>query len=200
MKKNTKKFRTQRHQFLFKIPDLRRPGKTKVIRSWAKVINATKPVTLRLTAEDVQRSMKMDGAGNTQTCSMAICAMRQSEAFLPHVPEGYIDWQYSMAYVVTKLNAQGLPCECVAYRHQDDVAKINDSPAGQKKLLAELVVNGDREIRLYPPQKKRDQSGRKDPPPAKKTGKRGPGKTLHLKGANLRYATAQLGGVALQGN
>lgn len=195
MKKTKKKFRTHRHMFMFKIPDVRRPGKTKVIRSWAKVINATKPVSLRLVADDVQRSMKMGGVGNTQTCSMALCAMRQPEAFLPHVPEGYIDWQYSMAYVVTKLDSNGLPCECVAYRHQDDVAKVNDSEMGQKKLLADLVINGDREIHLIAPQKRSSQAGRKDAPPKQGRVKRGPSKTLHLRGANLRFASAQLGGV-----
>jgi hypothetical protein len=137
MRKSKKKFRSHRHLFLFKIPDLLRPGKTKVIKSWAKVINATSPVELKLKAEDVQRSMQMDGIGNTQTCSMAICANRQADSF-KHPVEGYIDWQYSRAYVVTKLNKDGLPCECVCYGHWDDVARVNDSKGGQKQLLADL--------------------------------------------------------------
>jgi hypothetical protein len=195
MRKSKKKFRSHRHLFLFKIPDLLRPGKTKVIKSWAKVINATSPVELKLKAEDVQRSMQMDGIGNTQTCSMAICANRQADSF-KHPVEGYIDWQYSRAYVVTKLNKDGLPCECVCYGHWDDVARVNDSKGGQKQLLADLVVNGDREIHLLPPQARPPQTKHKKPVTKDKSTKRGPAKTLRLRGANLRFAVAQLGGVS----
>lgn len=193
-KKKTQKFRSYRHLFLFKIPSFANPGKFTVIKSWAKVINATRPVTLRLTADDVQQSMRLGGIGNTQTCSMAVCAQRNADAF-NHPVEGYIDWQYSRAYVVTKVNREGMPSECVVYNHSDDIAKVNDTKGGQKQLLADLTVNGDREIRLSLPQIRPSQKG--ETHPWKKEGeiKRGPSKTLHLRGANLRFAVAQLGGV-----
>lgn len=189
----SKKYRNHRHLFLFKVPDPLRQGKVKVIKSWARVIAAARPVALLLTAEDVKRSIDMDGVGNTQTCSMAICSLRQAHAF-PHAVEGYIDWQYSRAYVVTKLNKDGLPCECVVYRHEDDIAKINDSKGGQKKLLADLAEHGDRRILLGPMQR-RFTSPDRTKVPDKKPIKRGPSKVLHLRGANLRYAVASLGGI-----
>jgi hypothetical protein len=94
---------------------------------------ATKKVKLTLTAEHVRRSMKLHGVGNTQTCSMAVCAKEQAEQF-PHPVHGYIDWQYSRAYVVTKVSkAHGMPTACVVYTHTDDIAKLNDSKNGTGK-------------------------------------------------------------------
>lgn len=190
------KYLCHKHQFLFKIPDPMRPGKMKLVHSWAKVIAAKKPVMLKLKAEDVERSIEVHGIGSTQTCAMAICALRQAEAF-KHPVDGYIDWQYSRAYVVSKLGKNGLPSECVCYEHDDDIAKINDSKDGQQKLLNQLIIHGDRDVLLRPLPIRPSQKG-----PAKhqgkKDGSRTPSKTLHLRGANLRYAIAQLGGALIQ--
>lgn len=178
-----------RHTFRFKIQT---PGeKPKVLAVKAKVIRATKPVELILTAADVRRSMRLKGVGNTQTCSMAVCAKRQADAF-PHAVEGYIDWQYRTAFVVSKVSKQtGWPIACYAYDHQDQIAKLNDTRGGQKKLLAELEAKGDRVIRLYPI-KKRERA------PGKKTGRLDGSRRSRpaAVGAKLRFAVAQLGGVA----
>jgi hypothetical protein len=156
MKKATR--RPSRHTFRFKIEvDGEKP---RIHSVKAKVTRARKPVTLILTEADVERSMALKGVGNTQTCSMAVCAKRQADAF-PHPVEGYIDWQYSSAYVVTKVSKEnGMPSACVAYRHNDEIAQLNDSRDGQKKLLAKLRENGPRKIRLLPIVYKPREKGR----------------------------------------
>lgn len=177
-----------RHSFGFKVRT--NDGETRIIKAKAKMIKARKPVTLVLTAEDVESSIKQGGVGNTQTCSMAICAKRLAHAF-PHPVDGYIDWTYSRAYVVTKVR-NGLPIECVAYTHYDDIAKINDSKNGQKKLLADLKANGPRTVRLFPaPATARRETGR---PRGKDDGSRT--KIASSYGAKRRFAQALLGGVA----
>lgn len=187
MRKPTRK--PSRHTFRFKIEV---PGEKPRIHSIkAKVTRAKKPVTLELAAEDVERSMKLGGVGNTQTCSMAVCAKRQADAF-PHPVEGYIDWQYSSAYVVTKLSKEtGMPSECVAYRHNDEIAYLNDSKDGQKKLLAKLRASGPRKIHLLPIKYRVREKGR---PAGVNDGSRQP--KAHPVGAKARFAFAQLGGVA----
>jgi hypothetical protein len=188
-KTKKKKFMNERHPFHFQVIG----GKT--ITIWANVVPATDKVTLRLTAADVRQSIGLNGVANTQTCSMAVCAKRQAGAF-KHVVQGYIDWTYTRAYVVTKLDKNGMPRECVVYCHRDDVAKLNDTLGGQRRLLADLEKNGDRDICLLPITE--TSSG-----PSGKSGKRtGEGRTpstrvpaLRKKGAALRFAFASLGGI-----
>lgn len=182
------KFLKARHTFRFRVGE---GADAKIISVRVRVRRSTAPVSLTLTAADVRQSMKLHGVGNTQTCSMAVCAKRQAHAF-PHEVEGYIDWQYRTAYVVTKVSkATGLPSECVGYEHQDNIAKINDTAGGQKKILSDLEKNGDRVIRLYPMRRQKwyrpNSTGKKDGSRATKPVPRG---------AALRFAVAQLGGVA----
>lgn len=184
-----KSFRSHRHAFRFKLPD------GQVLTAWAKARNAKKPVTLTLSAEDVSRSIELKGIGNTQTCSMAVCAKRQENAF-PHSVDGYIDWNYRTAFVVSRLDSNtGMPSECFVYEHNDSIAKLNDTKGGQEKLLADLRKNGNRQIRLLPPRAKRSRDGETVKGSGKKD--RGLRKKPALKGANLRFAVASLGG-ALQ--
>lgn len=179
-----------RHAFRFKVQT--NDGETQVMTAWAKVIPSTKKVKLVLTADHVRRSMKLSGVGNTQTCSMAVCAKEQADQF-SHPVHGYIDWQYSRAYVVTRVSkAHGMPIACVAYSHQDDIAKLNDSKGGQAKLLKELETNGDRVVHLRPIQQRLTDNIRLKG--KRKTGERTSRPAAH--GARLRFAVAQLGGVA----
>lgn len=178
-----------RHIFRFKI-EANEGEKAKVLIAKATVTRARKAVDLILKAEDVRRSIKLKGVGNTQTCSMAVCAKRQSDAF-PHPVEGYIDWQYARAFVVSKVSKQtGLPVACVVYRHGDDIAKLNDSKGGQEKLLAQLEAEGDRVIRLRPIVVRAAR-------PNRTTGKRTGSHSSRpaAVGAKLRFAMAHLGGV-----
>lgn len=178
-----------RHTFVFKI-HAGEGEKTKILKAKAKVRRALKAVDLFLTAADVRRSIKLKGVGNTQTCSMAVCAKRQADAF-PHPVEGYIDWQYRTAFVVSKVSkTTGLPVECFAYEHHDKIAKLNDSKGGQVKLLAQLEAEGDRVIRLLPIRKR---PGRPNKPQGRQDGSRSTRPSGV--GAKLRFAVAQLGGV-----
>lgn len=181
------KRKSPRHAFRFLIEH--DDGSTQTLTAWAKVKRAKRSVALTLTAEDVRRSIKQGGVGNTQTCSMAVCAKRQSEVF-PHPVEGYIDWQYSRAYVVSKVSkTTRMPTECVVYNHQDDIAKLNDSRGGQQKLLDELVSRGDRIIHLRAPSRHPKKPGVAK---GRTTGERS--SRLAAVGAKLRFAMAQLGG------
>ena len=184
------KRKSPRHTFRFKVGG--DGEKERLIEYPAVVRRAKQPVELTLTADDVRRSMSLDGNGNTSTCTMALCAKRQKEVF-PHRVEGYIDWQYRTAYVVSKLGKDGLPKECVAYSHNDQIAQLNDSPGGQRKLLKQLTVEGERTITLLPMPKRYDEphslgkvKGRSD---GSRTGR------PHGTGARLRYAMAHVGGV-----
>jgi hypothetical protein len=182
-----KKRKSPRHAFKFTI--LNEDGSTQTLIAWAKVKPAKLPVDLELNPDDVRRSMRLKGVGNTQTCSMAVCAKRQADRF-PHPVEGYIDWQYARAYVVTKLDKRTrLPSECVAYRHSDDIAKLNDTSGGQLKLLESLEKNGSRVISLRPPDRPRIRLPGK--PIGRKTGDRT--SRPAAVGAKLRFAVAQLG-------
>lgn len=165
----------------------------KIITCWAKVIRSTTGVYLALKAEHVRESIKRRGVGNTQTCSMAICAQSSQEAF-PHSVEGFIDWFYSRAYVVSRCDKNGLPSECYLYEHSDGIAQLNDTKGGQKKLLEELEqAGGERIIHLRPaPRYKGGTAYRKTP-----AGRRDGSRTKVLaRGAKLRFAVAQMGGVA----
>lgn len=181
MKKARKNSRGKnRHTFYYKIGN-------RTIGHPVNVIEATQPVTILLKAEDVARSIKLQGAGNTMTCSMAVCAQRHANAF-PHTVTGEIDWTATRCFVGSKIGKNGTMVECVAYQHNDDIAKINDTKGGQKKLLASLIANGDRMIRLVPPPK---QIHRAPHPKGNRDGSRTA--KPRPRGAHLRYAVASLG-------
>lgn len=176
------------HYFKFKIRGI--DGKSQIVIAKAVVRQPPHPVNLPLAAEHVRKSIKLKGVGNTGSCSMAVCAMANATLF-GHPVEGYIDWQYGRAYVVSKVR-NGLPVECYVYEHRDDIAKLNDSKGGQQKLLKQLEENGDRIIRLVPRQ------------PSRNAGSNLPatGDPVHrakplnlLKGARARFAFAEVGGV-----
>ena len=179
------KYAPVRHPFLYKVrlPD----GSEITKKAMARVIRATTPVTLVLTEEYVLKSMKLHGVGNTATCSMAVCTYGHAAAF-PHSVVGYTDWTYARCFIASKLDGQGLPCECYAYEHTDEVAKLNDTKNGQRKLLARIRKHGPITIELRP-YRQRSEEGRSGRS-RKATGARSAENRL---GANLRYAVAQLG-------
>lgn len=187
-----KTMRKYRHSFRFKVSTV--DGETKIFKAPAAVRKAKAPVSLILTADDVRQSMKLKGVGNTQTCSMACCTKRLAKSF-PHPVEGFIDWQYSRAYVVSRIDKEtGLPAECVIYYHSDNIAQLNDSRGGQKTLLADLEANGPREINLLPVPKWRPREPNR--PRGRDDGSRlGKVRAIPARGAKLRYAVALLGGV-----
>lgn len=176
-----------RHAFLYEL--VNGSGKARKRKAWATVKYTTKPVEMVLTAAHVRKSMRLDGAGNTSSCSVAVCTYNHEEAF-GHPVEGHIDFQYSRAFVVSKTDKYGLPSECYVYEHNArNIAKLNDTPGGQQKLLDRIEKDGPITITLKP-HRVRSEIGR----PGKTrptTGARDPMKGL--KGAKLRYAHYKLG-------
>ena len=128
-----------RHRFEFQYPTL--SGEKQTIPMDAKVFTGWQRVELELTAEDVRNAIKAHGVGNTQNCAMAMCAKRLRHRF-PHEFVGIIDWQYSRAFVASKIDKDGKISECVRYRHSDGIAKLNDSEKGHQKLLREIKKAG----------------------------------------------------------
>lgn len=172
---------TFRHIFRFKLDT----GQVWTVPVLVK--KAVRTVVLTLLPEHVKESIRLKGVGNTQTCTMAICAKAHKASF-PHPVDGYVDWTYRRAYVVTKTNKHGQPTHCVVYAHRDGLAPLNDTPGGQQKILARLLKHGKHEVTLYPikPQPK----GR--PPGVRKrefVRRRSMGR-----GAKLRFARAIAGG------
>lgn len=178
------------HTFRFKIKE--KGEKDREIRYKAKVIRAKKPVTITITAEDVEKSIKAHGEGNCQTCAASTAVKRQADK-LPHPFAGFADWQYSSAFLVSKLDRKtGLPAECYSYRHRDKVAKMFDTRAGQKKLLDQLRANGPIEVKLLPIEYRPREKGR---PRGKNDGSRAPRPAvMNMKGARRRFVATQLGG------
>jgi hypothetical protein len=183
----TRKKGNHRHAFRFRVGTKDDP---KIITCWAKVKPAKTDVYLPLKAAHVQRSIGLRGVGNSQTCTMAVCASQEKENF-PHPVEGYIDWFYHRAYVVSKLDKNGLPIECYAYAHSDQIAQLNDTKGGQQKLLSQLLAEGDRVIHLRPIPK--DKRAGHRPPSGRRDGSR---TRVQSRGAKLRFAVAQMGGIA----
>lgn len=116
----------------------------KVVKSKSKL-----PVDLELDGDDVRRAMALKGHGDATRCAGAVCGKRLAYLF-PH-PVLFIDWTQSRAYVVTKLDKNGMPSECVCYIHRDEVAKLFDRPSGYKQLLKVIEDNGGTlKIKLTP--------------------------------------------------
>jgi hypothetical protein len=175
-----KEFSPVRHPFLYtvELPDGTVVTKTKM----ARVVKAKKPVWITLTAEHVERSIRLKGVGNTATCSAAICTYAHKAAF-PHPVVGYTDWTYSRAYVVSKLDDKGLPDECYCYEHDDEIARLNDSKDGQRQLLVRLRKSGSITI-LLRPYRQRSEEGRSG------RNRRGSGVRTNRTGANLRVTAS----------
>jgi hypothetical protein len=163
-------------------------GKRIVKKAMAKVRPAKKPVTVEITAAHVRQSIKAKGAGSTSACVAAVCMSRTAEAF-GHPVEGHVDFNYYRAFVVSKLDRNGLPSECYAYEHnRKDVAMLNDTPGGQKKLLALIEKSGPIVLELKP-YRTRSEIGRSG------VGRKSVGtrSKIPAKGAKLRYAVMKMG-------
>jgi hypothetical protein len=178
------------HKFTYHVREA--DGTITKIPAWAKVFPADEEVEMLLTESHVQKSILLNGAGNTMTCAGAICTIEHRHVF-PHHVTGGIDWLYSRAFVVSKYK-NGLPSECYVYLHHDNVARLFDTKKGQDKLLKELQKNGPRTIRLYPARVRPTQSGI-----FKATGRRTGERTarphsLRRNGAELRAIIAGQGG------
>lgn len=185
----------RRHYFLFKINT---GEKESIFKVATKVRYARKKVMIVLTEDNAKRAIDNKGYGNSQTCVMATCVKSQAEVF-PHPVDGYVDWTYNRAYVVSKVDKKtGLPSECVVYRHEDKTAKNFDSDKeeGLIELWKDLRDNGSREVQLHPITSRdgefAETKKRKRNPLDKKRKRNTPHK-IQPKGANLRFGIAKLG-------
>jgi hypothetical protein len=157
----------------------------------AKVKDGKKKIVLTVKEEDVCTAIKANGAGNTQCCTMAVCAQRSADLF-PHTVEGFIDWQYRTAYVVSKVK-NGVPIECYRYSHHDKIAHINDSPSGMKKLR-KVIADAGGEIRVtLLPYQKNYWSPKQHAHGVNMDGSRSSKKTALVLGAARRFAVANFG-------
>jgi hypothetical protein len=185
-KRRKAKIAKVRHPFLYRLEN--GDGTGKVRKKMATVEYTTKPVVIELTAAHVRKSMQKEGAGNTSSCSVAICTYNHADAF-PHPVEGHIDFNYSRAFVVSKVDRFGLPEKCKVYEHNArDIAKLNDTPGGQQKLLDRIERDGPITI-TFRPHRVRSEIGRSGAG-RKTTGARD---AMKVKGAKLRYAVYKLG-------
>ena len=185
-RKSRSQFAGVRHPFLYEVVTFAGPdhGKRAIRKAMAKVRLATKTVTLRIDKAHVQQSITAKGVGSTSACVAAICMARNAEAF-PHQVEGHVDFNYYRAFVVSKVDKHGLPSECYAYEHnRKDIALLNDTPGGQKRLLAMTPID-----LVLKPYRVRSVIGR--PGTHSKTGTRT--RAIAAKGAKLRYQTATVG-------
>ena len=187
MAKRKSKVAPVRHPFLYRLETGN--GASKVRKAWAAVEYTRTPVELKLTAAHVRKSMTAGGAGMTSSCSVAICTYAHADKF-PHNVEGHIDFNYSRAFVVTRVDKNGLPSRCRVYEHNArDIARLNDTPGGQKKLLEKIERDGPITVTLKP-HRVRSAVGRSGRTRGT-TGARDP--ISGLKGAKLRYAVYKLG-------
>ncbi len=183
-KLKSRKFRATRHAFRFRI---RLPsGEERTFTKWAEVVRAKGPVDIKLIEQHLLHSMKMKGMGNTALCTGSVCTQAHKDKF-PHPITGYTDWLPSTCFVVSKDDADGFPAICVQYEHNEDFWKLNDTKAGQQKLLRRLREGGPITIRLRVP---RHQKFKPASYPGSNTGEK---KRFQPRGANLRFAVAQAG-------
>jgi hypothetical protein len=117
---------------------------------------AKSKVELVLKAEHIRESIQLKGYGNPLTCAMSVCAQRHQGAF-PH-PVHLIQWNSTTCAAVSKIKPNGDPAEAHIYTHDDDVARLFDSPDGEKELLRILEKEGDRVVSLRPAKPRYNQS------------------------------------------
>lgn len=140
--------RQTKYPFRFKVTGA--DGKVHTMIVWVLARFASKPVDLVVTADHVKRSIALNGVGNTQNCTMAICTMDHKDSF-PHAVDGFVDWTYRRAVVVTALSKRThMPSRCIVYNHNSRVAHLNDSIGGQKELLRQIERNGPITVHLRP--------------------------------------------------
>jgi hypothetical protein len=176
---------SNRHTFRFKVEG------GEIIEAPAVVVPGKRNVELVLTADHIRKSVKLGGQGNTQKCAMAVCSKEHRTAFGHDFI--YVDWLDTKAYFVTETK-NGLPSKCIAYAHHDNVAPLFDSRTGLTKLLQDIEQNGPKVIKLYPP---RIYAASKKQTASRGSSRNGESiKTIRAKGAALRFARLQLGGVA----
>ncbi len=111
---------------------------------------ATRTVILKREAADVLQSKQ----GTTVACTDSNCAARVGEAVFGH-PVFLAEFTKISAYIVDKLDRNGMPKHCVWYNHNDgSTIDLNDHIASRAELLKKVDL--DKSVVLQPP---RDRVG-----------------------------------------
>lgn len=149
------------------------------------VLIPIEPVTIYLTEEGVQRSKKLRGRGNSQTCSGSVCVYLQRDLF-SHPVTGVVDFNYSRAHV----QSDAARHECYGYEHNCGwFPKLNDRKGGHDLILEKIKENGGPiAVELYPIREQRF-SGAKA---GNRTGSR-PRRSPKKRGAHLRATVGMYG-------
>lgn len=170
------------HYFRFRLD-----GAKKDHLAGAVVRPAKRKVEIHITQDHVLRALELKGQGNTQNCAGAICTRDHGDV-LGHAAY-FVDWFESRVFIADKIKGDGWPASCIVYKHNDNVAKLFDTEAGMKKLLANIRKNGPKLVTLYP-LKVNSHKGT-----LKQTQHRGSARdgsrkraAVRMSGANLRFA------------
>lgn len=144
------KKRLKGHSFHYTLPN----GKKQTLD--ADVYIGKENFAVNLTSADMDRSEKLRGVGTTAACMMAVCSERH--ASLVPFPFLLVEWTDSMAYFITEMKL-GRRAKCVAYRHEDKLAPMFDSPKGRRELRKRLQAEGEITVYLRPPSVRSSQAG-----------------------------------------
>lgn len=185
-KKRKSVYSPKTHKFWFHLrTDPDEPGKDFFKR--AKVRMATEIIRIKVTAEDAKKALRSGGIGCTSKCTVANAVKRQKHLFR-HAYAGWVDWFYSRCFIATKCGPDGFPLECVAYEHDNQLARDQDSSEAKLiKLIERLERDGPIELEMKP-YRKRSEEGRSGKT-RKSTGKR----AFQARGAKLRSDVASRG-------
>jgi hypothetical protein len=113
----------RKHYFLLRV------SAKKTIRLGVKARNATSSVILSRTLGDVAAGTE----GMSITCANAECALRQNGETFPH-PVYLAEFTDNRAYIVDKLNKQGVPTSCVVYAHNQGKFQKQFDTKGKRSL------------------------------------------------------------------
>src|SRR5262245_19067216 len=125
MARRKQKLLKQRHTLKFFVPGLREPMVLKIPMS-----DATSEVELHREVIDLKNGIR----GTAVECMNAQCGLRLARAF-SH-PVFLVEFTDTRAFVVDKLNRQGMPVHCVRYyHHEGDEQREFDKKGGKQKLV-----------------------------------------------------------------
>jgi hypothetical protein len=163
----------RKHYFLLKV------SARKTIRLGVKARNATSSVILSRTLGDIASGTE----GMSITCANAECALRQNGEAFPH-PVYLAEFTDNRAYIVDKLNKQGVPISCVVYAHKQGKFQKQFDTKGKRSLAK---MSGAEGFFVLSPIGKRTGSSKPQPNPGGRYGTR---KSAISRGAIARAARA----------
>jgi hypothetical protein len=124
----------------------------KPVRIPVRVIDAKSSVTLSRTIKDVLAGT----AGMAVTCANSMCALRENGNAFPH-DVFMVEFTDTRAYVVSKLNKNGVPVQCYRYAHKEGAFQKLYDTKGKNRLAKMSGVEKD--FVLTPPPVQRRAPG-----------------------------------------